>query len=56
MQQIVTHKGKLYTVHKLACGNEWRLSEVGTPRNTFPMNREQMILAGFRHIVEEEHA
>lgn len=51
--QIVTHKGKQYTVRKLACGYQWCLSEVGSPRNGFPLNREQMILAGFGHIVEE---
>lgn len=49
---IVTHKGRQYTVRKLADGYHWRLSEVGSPRNSFPMNRDQMILAGFGHIVE----
>lgn len=52
MQQIVTHKGKQYTVRKLADGKTWRLSEVDSPRNSFPMSRKNMILAGFGHIVE----
>ncbi|MCR6026799.1 hypothetical protein HLI26_07365 [Salmonella enterica subsp. enterica] len=55
-QQIVTHKGKQYTVRPLADGHHWRLSEVDCPRNSFPLNRDQMILAGFRHIVEKQHA
>lgn len=52
MQQIVTHKGKQYTVRPLADGHHWRLSEVDCPHNGFTMNRDHMILAGFRHIVE----
>lgn len=52
--QIVTHKGIKYTVRPLADGHHWRLSEVGCPRNSFPLNRDQMILAGFRHIVEQK--
>lgn len=54
--QIVTHKGKQYTVRPLADGLHWRLSEVDCPHNGFTMNRDHMILAGFRHIVEEKHA
>lgn len=49
---IVTHKGKQYTVHKLANGYEWRLNLVESPRNGFTLNRQQMVLAGFGHIVE----
>lgn len=56
MQQIVTHKGTQYNVHKLANGYEWRLTQVDKPRQGFTLNRQQMILAGFRHIVEEAHA
>ena len=55
-QQIVTHKGIQYSVHKLANGYEWRLTQVDKPRQGFTLNRQQMILAGFRHIVEEAHA
>ena len=53
MQQIVTHKGTQYSVRKLADGQTWRLSEVGCPRNSFPMSRKHMILAGFGHIVRQ---
>lgn len=52
MQQIVTHKGRQYTVRKLADGYHWRLSEVCCPNNGFTFNRDNMILAGFGHIVE----
>lgn len=48
--QIVTHKGKQYTVRPLADGHHWRLSEVDCPRNSFPMSRKHMILAGFGHV------
>ncbi len=49
---IVTHKGKQYTVSKLANCYEWRLDLVDSPRQGFTLNREQMVLAGFGHIVE----
>ncbi|MGR4047893.1 hypothetical protein [Kosakonia cowanii] len=48
--QIVNHKGTQYSVRKLADGQTWRLTEVGCPRNSFPMNRKHMILAGFGHV------
>ena len=51
MQQIVTHKGTQYSVTKIGCGYIWRLSQVDCPRNAFTMNRENMILAGFGHVV-----
>ncbi len=49
---IVTHKGKQYTVNKLANGYEWRLNLVESPRQGFTLNREQMVLAGFVHVVD----
>lgn len=55
MQQIVTHKGTQYSVTKLGCGYIWRLSQVNCPRNAFTMNRENMILAGFGHIVRQSN-
>ncbi|HHL2824727.1 TPA: hypothetical protein ACQ431_002956 [Citrobacter murliniae] len=51
---VVTHKGKQYTVRPLADGYHWRLSEAERPNNGFSFNRDQMILAGFRHIVEQK--
>ena len=54
-QQIVTHKGKRYTVRPLADGHHWQLSEIDCPRKGFTLNRQQMILAGFAHVVEAEH-
>lgn len=50
MQQIVTHKGTQYSVSKLADGQQWRLSEIGCPRNSFLLSRKNMILAGFGHV------
>ncbi len=49
---IVTHHGKQYTVRKLACGYIWRFSEIETPNNGFNKDRDQMLAAGFRYIVE----
>lgn len=49
----VTHNGKLYHVSKMAGGYTWLLTEIGTPRNTVTLNRDQMMIAGFGHIVEQ---
>lgn len=49
---IVTHQGKQYTVRPLADGLHWRLTEVERPNNSSSLNRDQMILAGFGHIVD----
>ena len=47
----VTHNGKQYTVTELN-DNEWRLSSVDKPRESFTMNRHQMQLAGLLEQVE----
>ena len=49
----VTHNGKLYHVSKMADGYTWRLTEIGAPRNSVTLNRDQMLIAGFGHIVEQ---
>ncbi|WP_169738127.1 hypothetical protein [Siccibacter colletis] len=49
----VTHNGKQYTVTQLASGYQWQLVEVAAPRSKLTLNRQQMILAGFAHIVEK---
>ena len=49
----LTHNGKLYHVSKMAGGYTWLLTEIGVPRNTVTLNRDQMFIAGFRHIVEQ---
>lgn len=51
----VTHNGKSYTVTKLASGHEWRLNSVDSPRDSITLNRDQMILAGFGHVLEAGH-
>ena len=48
----ITHNGKLYHVSKMASGYTWLLTEIGAPRNTATLNRDQMLIAGFGHIVE----
>lgn len=49
----VTHNGKQYTVTELN-DNEWRLSSVDKPRESFTMNRVQMRLAGLLEQVEKQ--
>lgn len=49
----VTHNGKLYHVSKMAGGYTWLLTEIGAPRNTATLNRDQMVIAGFGHIVQQ---
>lgn len=49
----ITHNGKLYHVSKMAGGYTWLLTEIGAPRNTATLNRDQMLIAGFGHIVEQ---
>nr|WP_318385084.1 hypothetical protein [uncultured Enterobacter sp.] len=48
----VTHNGKIYTAERMADRMHWRLSEVGAPRNTVTLNRDQMMIAGFGHVIE----
>ena len=48
----VTHKGREYTVTKLADGLHWQLVEVGSPRRKVTLNRDQMVLAGLAHVLE----
>lgn len=50
----VTHNSRQYTVTRMADGHHWQLTEVGNPRNKLRLNRDQMILAGFGHVVESE--
>jgi len=47
----VTHKGKQYTVTKLANGLMWQFTEVGNPRHKLTFNHDQMISAGLGHVV-----
>lgn len=47
----VTHNGKQYTASKLN-ENEWKLSSVDKPRESFTMDRKQMQLAGLLEQVE----
>lgn len=42
----VTHNGTEYNVSKLACGYEWRLTDVNNPRASIVLNADQMKLAG----------
>jgi len=49
----VTHNNKQYTVSRLANGHSWQLAEVGNVRHKLVMNRDQMILAGFAHVVND---
>lgn len=49
----VTQNGKLYTVTQMADRYHWLLTEIGAPRNTATLNRDQMVIAGFGHIVEQ---
>lgn len=49
----VTHNGKQYTVNELN-DNEWKLSSVEKPRESFTMNRQQMVLAGLLEQVEKQ--
>jgi len=49
----VTHNGKIYHVSKMAGGYTWLLTEIGAPRNKVTLNRDQMLIAGFGHIVEQ---
>ena len=49
----VTHNGKQYNVERMADRLHWRLSELGKPRNTAILNRDQMVLAGLGHVVQE---
>lgn len=42
----VTHNGTEYNVSKLACGYEWRLTDVNNPRSSIVLNADQMALAG----------
>ncbi|WP_435367339.1 hypothetical protein [Lelliottia amnigena] len=51
MTTTVTHNNKQYTVTKLANGHSWQLAEVENPRNKLVLNRDQMIIAGFAHVV-----
>lgn len=50
----VTHNGKLYHVAQMADRLHWRLTEIGAPRNSVTLNRDQMLIAGFGHIVEHK--
>lgn len=50
----VTHKGREYTVTRMADGLHWQLVEVGSPRKKVTLNRDQMVLAGLAHVVEEK--
>ncbi len=49
----VTHNGKQYTVTLMADRLHWQLTEIGAPRNKAMLNRDQMLIAGFGHIVEQ---
>lgn len=49
----VTHNGKQYTVTQMADRLHWQLTEIGAPRNKAMLNRDQMLIAGFGHIVEQ---
>lgn len=43
---VVTHNNQQYKVTPLANGSLWRLSLVGSPRDSVVLNREQMVIAG----------
>ncbi|EOY8683591.1 hypothetical protein ACQFHU_003283 [Escherichia coli] len=49
----VTHNGKQYTAKKLN-DNEWKLSSVDKPRESFTMDRAQMAYAGLLEQVEKQ--
>lgn len=50
----VTHNNKQYTVTRMADNLHWQLTEVANPRNKLRLNRDQMILAGFGHVVDSK--
>lgn len=53
--QVVTYKGKKYTVRKLACGYIWHLAEVSNPNNGFTKTYEQMVNSGLAEYCEVEN-
>lgn len=50
----VTWHGKQYRVSRQPGSNEWRFVSVTNSRNTFTMDRDQMVKAGFEKITGKQ--
>lgn len=49
----ITHNNHQYKVTPMANGSLWRLTLVGSPRESVVLNRDQMVIAGLGHVIDK---